>query len=333
MEKISIHNEDEAIELLKALVEGYEIERVELIEFISWPKFVIHIRGVDFDGTIPTRIMPTLLDLQREVHRVYCLSTYGDENLRRLTKTDREQLELMVKVDKGSSIFETILQAPVLKILNDAADKMTPAQLTATIIIFGISVTSVLYWKYWLNNRIKEKELDQTVELSRLEKEKMEVIQNAMQRFPTGRIAAESFSNVREELLTKLKPTDNLEIGTSAIDAEAPTGSVTISGQQASKLTHTTREKAVEKIISGKFFLRSADFSRPEGVRVVVESISDNYTFSADVPLGVLGYDQVEYLKNNSWNKKNVEMNILVKELHRRYTSAKVVSVRDETQK
>lgn len=82
-------------------------------------------------------------------------------------------------------------------------------------------------------------------------------------------------------------------------------------------------------MISGEFFLKSADFSRPaDGVRIEVERTSDNYSFRADVPLGVLGHDQSEALKNNSWSKINIEMSMLVKELHGRYTSAKVTSVK-----
>lgn len=328
MEKITIRNEEDAIALLKKLVEGYEMEEVTSLEFESWPKFVIRIKGVDFDGTIPTRIMPTLLDLQKEVHRVYCLSTYGDENLRRLTKKDREQLELVVKVDKGSSLFETLLKDPILKTLQDAASRMTPEQLTATIIIFGLSVTSVLFWKLWLNKRIKERELDQTVQLSRLEKEKMEVIQRAMQQYPLSQAASEGVGDVRSELLTRLKPSDNLEIGTAEpSEPEAPPP-IHISGEEAEQYTHAPRERAVEKMITGEFFLKTADFSRPEGVRLEVERVFDNYSFRADVPLGVLGHEQAEALKNNSWSKTNVEMSLLVKELHGRYTSAKVVSVK-----
>jgi hypothetical protein len=330
MEKITIRNEEDAIALLKKLVEGYEMEEVTSLEFESWPKFVIRIKGVDFDGTIPTRIMPTLLDLQREVHRVYCLSTYGDENLRRLTKKDREQLELVVKVDKGSSLFETLLKDPILKTLQDAASRMTPEQLTVTIIIFSLSVTSVLFWKLWLNKRIKERELDQTVQLSRLEKEKMEVIQRAMQRYPSSQVASEGVGEVRSELLTRLKPSDNLEIGTSEPSAPEAPPPIHISGEEAVQYTHTQRERAVEKMITGEFFLKTADFSKPEGVRLEVERVADSYSFRADVPLGVLGHEQAEALKNNSWSKTNVEMSLLVKELHGRYTSAKVVSVKSE---
>lgn len=329
-ERITISNEDQAIDLLKKLIEGYTFKEEIDVEFDSWPRFVISIKGVDYNGTIPTRIMPTLLDLQKEVNRAYCVATYGDDNSKRLTKKDREQLELVVKVDKGSSIFETLLQDPVLKILKDATSRMTPEQLTATLIIFGLSVTSVLFWKMWLANRIKEKELDQQVELSSLEKEKMEIIKEGMQRFPEGRIASENINDVRGNLLTKLKHNDNLEVGTK--EPDQPTQSVEINGEQAEHLTHVSREKSVERMIKDNFFLRSADFTRDKIVRVQLERTSDKYSFSADIPIGVLSDKQVEALKNNSWNKQVIEMNILAKELRGKYSSAKVVYVRSNDQ-
>lgn len=326
MDEIVISNEDEAIALLKKLIEGYEIEDVNNIKFESWPRFVIRIQGKDFDGTIPTRIMPALIDLQREVHRVYCIANYNDDNLRKLTKKDREKLELVVKVDPGSSIFETLLQEPIAQTLKDAVDKMSPEQITATIIIFGVSVTSLFGWKAWLNAKIKEKELDQTVELSKLEKEKMEVLQKGLTQFPSSQMAAEGIGDLRTNLVTKLKTEDNLVIQTGqAVADTAPP--VNISGEQAEKMTYKPRETAVEKMVVDEYFLRAADFSKPDNVRVDLVRISDDYPFKANVPVGVLAADQEEQLKNDSWNRQTVEMNLLVKELHGRYTSAKVISV------
>ena len=95
-------------------------------------------------------------------------------------------------------------------------------------------------------------------------------------------------------------------------------------------MTKSHREKSIDRLIDGEFFLKSADFSKTEGVRVELERISDNYAFRADIPLGVLSHDQVEELKNNSWSRKNILMSILVKELRGNYTSAKVVSIKTE---
>lgn len=326
MEKITITNEDQAIELLKKIVDGFEFDEALKVEFESWPRFTIRIKGADFDGTIPTRIMPTLLDLQKEVYRVYCVTTYADDNLRRLTKKDKEKLELVVKIDKGSSIFETLLQEPIIKILQDATTKMSPTQLTVVLIIFGLSVTSLLFWKMYLTKASKDKELDHTVDLSKLEKEKMEVVQRAMQKFPEAQASSENMNSVRNGLLTKLKANDDLEINTQS--NEVISKPINISGTQAEEITYTPRESAVEKMIEGEYHLRSADFTKTDGVSVVLEDVSGEYLFRAKIPLGVLGFEQMESLKNNSWNKKSLKMSLLVKELHNRYTSAKIVSVK-----
>ena len=140
------------------------------------------------------------------------------------------------------------------------------SQLTATLIVFGLAVTSVVFWKSWINKRIKEKELDQTIELSRLEKEKMEIIQNAAQKFPAAEAVSESFGRVRDQLLTHLKPTDHLEIDPDSTNADSVEAPLRITGEQAGKITHTPREKAVEKVIAGEFFLKSADFADPKAL-------------------------------------------------------------------
>lgn len=238
----------------------------------------------------------------------------------------------MVRVDKGSSIFETLLNEPVVRILQGAITKMTPEQITAILIVFGLSVTSVVFWKVWINFRAKEKELDHTIELSRLEKEKMELIQKVAQKFPETQVASEGMDHVRNELLTKMKDSDNLEVDTGTPQQPYP-NPVKINGSQAVELTHKPREKSVERMIDGEFFLRSADFTRSDGVRAEVQRLTDGYSFRADIPLGVLKYEQTEALKNNSWNRKTVIMSILVKELHGSYTSAKVVSVKEVPEK
>lgn len=243
MKKIKITSEDEAFNLLKKLVDGFEIKDRYEIVFESWPRFVIRIKGEDFDGTIPTRIMPTLLELQKEVHKIYAKIIYDDESTKKLTRKDKEDLELLVTVDKGSSLFETILSEPIAKTLQGAITKMTPEQVTATLIVFGVSVTSVLFWKLWLSYRSKVKELDHKVELSNLEKEKMDIVKKASRQFSDSESVMQNMDNVRNDLLTKLKPTDNLEIDTGTEQTPYPTP-VQVTGEQASQITAKPREKA-----------------------------------------------------------------------------------------
>lgn len=326
MEKIILRSEEDAFELLAKLVDGFQLDESFEVEFESWPRFVIRIQGEDFDGTIPTRIMPTLLELQREVHRIYCKTTYGEDSTRKLTKEDRENLELLVRVEKGSSFFETLLNDPIVKTLQGAVTKMTPEQITAILLVFGLSVTSVVFWKIWINYKSGKNELDHAIELSKLEKEKMDLIARAAQRFPETQSASAGMDNVRNELLTRMKTGDSLEVDTGSPERPYPTP-VKIDGEIAREIVTKPREKSVEKVVEDEFFLKSADFMHSSGFRVELQRISDGYSFRADIPMGVMGHDQMEALANNSWNRKKLNMSILVKELNGSYSSAKVVSV------
>jgi hypothetical protein len=42
--------------------------------------------------------MPPILDLQKELHRAYCLLKYGEDNVRKLTNDDRDASEIVVNV-------------------------------------------------------------------------------------------------------------------------------------------------------------------------------------------------------------------------------------------
>jgi len=125
-----------------------------------------------------------------------------------------------------------------------------------------------------------------------------------------------------------MKPSDQLHVDTGTTQQPYPSP-LELSGEEASRIIYKPRETAVERLIDGKFFLRHVDFTRPEGVRAELERATDGYAFRADIPLGVLGHDQIEALKDNSWGRTHVAMSILVKELHNSYTSAKVISVKD----
>ncbi|MDT8422089.1 MAG: hypothetical protein RQ754_16800 [Desulfuromonadales bacterium] len=324
--EFKIASEDDAVELLQRLIDGFTFPENHRILFEAWPRFVIRIEGVDFDGTIPTRIMPTILELQKEVHRLYSLTVYGEESARRLSRADREKLELLVRVDKGSSFYDALLNGPVSKILQDATGRMNPEQITAVLIVAALSMTSVFMWKHWLAFRAKEKELEHTVELSRLEKEKMEVVERAKRQFPLSQSATSGIDDVRNGLLTKLKPEDRLEVNLWEERQPGPSP-LTVSGSFAEQVVKKERETAKERVVEGDFLINTAAFSHADEFRVSLQRSEDGYVFGADIPHGVLAPSQTEKLKNNSWDRKPIFMRVLVKELHGRLTSAKVVSV------
>jgi len=269
--------------------------------------------------------MPALLELQKEVNRVYCLATYGDDNLRRLTKDDKDKLELLVKVDKGSSWYETLLQGPVAKIMQDAAQRMSIEQLITLLLVFGVLLSGHLGWKAWLGKQISDKELDIKLDLAKLENERLAIVTQAITQSPLIAQVAEVSNVVRTELLSKLKPDDSLDVVSK--DAAGNKTTLTITGDDAGSITQTVREPVVERIVQGEFFLQAADFNKDNHVRITLRRVDDDYIFSADVPMDALEAKDLDALKNDSWNKKNIPIKMLVREKNGKYTSAKVISV------
>jgi hypothetical protein len=333
MDSILITSEEQAFALLEKLVNGYTFDEGFDLRFEGWPRFVITIAGEDFDGTIPTRIMPTLLELQKQVHRNYALTTFGDDNLRKLKKEDKEKLELLVRAERGNSTwFETLLNDVLLKTVQDALTKMTPEQITIISIVFGLSATSLWGWRLWLSHRARvrqieheDKDLDHRLDLSRLDKEKLEILARAVAQVPQARQAAESMDSVRNELLSHLKPTDRLEVKPQTPDDSVQP--VQIGGEEARLLVRTPREEPREEVIEDEFLLIRADFSKPGVVRVELQRQSDSYNFRADVPAGALTNDQELALRERSWKRQTVVLRLFVREYNGRYSTAKVTSV------
>lgn len=327
MPRYTIDSEDQAFRLLEDLLDGVQLGADFQVRFEGWPRFVITVQGADFDGTIPTRVMPTLLELQRQVHRLYCKTTYGSDNLRRLSKQDRESLELLVRVEKGSSFFETLLNEPLFSTLQAAVGKMAPEQVMIVLIVFGILATSLIGWKLWLSERGKEKELDQEVRLSQLETERIALITRATQQLPLAGELAQGIDPVRNQLLGNLKHDDRLEVLASGRTGEPLPPPVVVTGAEAEQLTKAIREASIEKLISAEFMLLAADFSKPGVVRVELQRMADGYSFRADVPAGLLDTEQERALRDKSWERQALPLTVLVHELHQRYSNAKVVGV------
>lgn len=96
---IVIKTERDAWDWLETIsAEDFAFEEPVDISFDGWPVIDLHYKGSDFNSSIPTRVMPPLLGAQKEIYRLYCQLTYGEDNLRKLSPADRERLELVFNV-------------------------------------------------------------------------------------------------------------------------------------------------------------------------------------------------------------------------------------------
>lgn len=316
--KITITNEEEAWEWFRKAIEKVDIDEHTEIEFKGWPNLEITISGRDFRGTMPTRIMPAIMDLQKEIHRVYCLLKYGEDNTRKLTLEDRERIELVVAIEKGSSLFNVELGKQLNEAFISAISRMESRHLAITVIGVALTIAAPVAWKDYLDSQAKQNEIESRVTMSQLEKEKLSLFASGAKEAPEIAIAQRGADEFRNHSLHRLKENDVLSIQGTDIEVD---------GAHAADITHKPREQSIEVRIDGEFLIQSVDSGNVTGYRIKAKRIIDGTVITVTLPDTLISHDQKEILKNAEWAKEPVLMEINAKELRGKITSATLVSV------
>lgn len=276
--------------------------------------------GRDFKGTVPTRIMPAILDFQKEIHRIYCLLKYGDANLKRLTSDEREKLEIVVKVEDGSSLFEVNLSEKFNEIVQAAINKMEGKHLVMSVALAALAFTAPTMWKDYLNQQAQMKDMETQVTMSELELKKLQTFQSAASKTPAMAPVLQGADEFRNHALHKLHPKDKISL---------PGSDYQVSGSDAKEITHKPREQSKEIRLDGEFIITSVDSGGQKGYRIKVQRRADQKVITVSIQDGTLTDEQKDTLKNNEWAKKPVLMEINAKELRGEITSATLVKVQE----
>lgn len=306
---IFIRSESDAWYWFERATKGEELPDIPVLVFDGWPSFEISFDGKDWHGTVPSRVMSPLLEVQRDLHRSYVNLCYGMPNLRKLREEDRDGLEIIVEVDKGSSKYKAPLSEQLTKLAQDAIKGM--GSRDKLIAILGIA----LVWgatdvnKAWVAQRQEEKQAEKTVKLSQEETKRLEVFSAATKEAPILRDAKADFEASQNRLLKTLKPADKVvSMG------------VKLTGREANDITHEEHARSQVTTITGSFRVLANNAAKGAGFRIKVARISDGLIFSADVPLE-LDIAQKNLIQRSEWSKGAVAVDL---EIHANMLRGKV---------
>lgn len=322
-EMLVIRSEEEAWAALDSALNDADALRNTQLSFEGWPSFKLDMSGRDWHSTVPTRIMPALLEVQRDLHRAYVSLRYNEPNLSRLRAEERDALEVVVKVDEGSSAFDAELWDQLTVLAQAALTRMNGTETVIAVIGVGLLITSPVMWKAWLSARVKEKEINAEletnkaelvarVELSAQETARLELMARAAQVQPTVHAAQEDAQATANQLLKTTRPGDTLE-----------RAGVPISTATAHALAQPERERAKEVQIQGVFSILGNRTDKGDGFRITVRG-EDGRVFNTDVPLG-LPYDQQQVIQRAEWSKGRVNLWVEADELRGAIQRAVVV--------
>lgn len=312
-----IHNEDEAWAALEKAVslDGFP-DNLQL-RFDGWPTFTLDVKGRDWHSTVPTRVMPPLLAVQKDLHRAYCQVRYGAPNLRRLREDERNDLEVVVKVNEGSSLLNAELWEQLGALGEAAVGRMSGPEIVLTVLGVALLAVSPVMFRIWQHGREKEKGLETQVELSQQETTRLKIATEAMRQQPVLTDVHADAQATYSKLLKAMKPGDRMEIHGNPLTSA-----------QAAELVQPEREEAKQVELSGTFVFLGNRTDKGKGFRITVQRIADALELHADVQ-PELSADQKEILKQAEWSKGPVNLVVHAEKLHDAFVRAEVISARE----
>jgi hypothetical protein len=318
---IVIENENDAWLLLeKVLKEGMPEGPFDLI-FKNWPVLEFRLKGEKFDSSLTVKVMQGFVDLQKNLNSAYSQLKYNRPSAVGLSAAEREKLEIVVKVDKGSSLFKVDLQPAAEALLQGVAGKMTGTEIIITVLGVSLIAGGVICAKAYFESQRQIKQIDVVPLLSTQETERLKIFAQAVKKNEKLGIIYEDAEETYDSILRGASEADYLEIGGQKIHKDL-----------IEDLIRQKRSRSVDVQLNGMYRILKVDSSKPEDFLVEVRSQEDGSTFTAKLEDKWVFRREtnLELLKNAEWGKAQVFLRINGKELRGNINQAVILDVGQE---
>jgi hypothetical protein len=324
-QNITIRNETDAFAAIQTYLQDGGFKGG--VKLSGWPKLEVRLVGEKFDATITPPVMKSFLELQNLVYKSYAIAQYDTDDTRKLSSDEREELEILVKVEEGSSIFEIDFQGVLEKFAQKAAETMSPELIAITVIGLGVlwvgKASYGAYLDYRKEVRLGEAKTEEQRNIletmrqsSKEETRRMELMTKLLVREPKLEEVSRQAYDSKTEMLKGFATAD-----------EATVSGITTTGEEAQELVVNARRKASERRLDGFYRVVRVDSSDPEAFKVKIRKHKGSLEFEALVQDITLDADKKEILQYAEWERTTVYLNINAKILDDNIKSAVVIGV------
>ena len=324
-QNLTIRNEADAFAAIQAYLEDGGFKGG--VKLSGWPKLEIRLVGEKFDASITPPVMKSFLELQNLVYKSYAIAQYDTDDTRKLSSDEREELEILVKVEEGSSIFEIDFQGVLEKFAEKAAETMSPELIAITVIGLGVlwvgKASYGAYLDYRKEVRLGEAKTEEQRNIletmrqsSKEETRRMELMTKLLVREPKLEEVSRQAYDSKTEMLKGFATAD-----------EATVSGITTTGEEAQELVVNARRKASERRLDGFYRVVRVDSSDPEAFKVKIRKHRGSLEFEALVEDITLDAEKKEILQYAEWERTTVYLNINAKVLDDNIKSAVVIGV------
>lgn len=324
--ELVVRSEAEAYALLDRALNG-KVGPWSDLRLEGWPQLTIYLKGEKFDQTITPTVMKSLLEYQRLIYRAYASAKYDNES-KRLTDTEKEALEIMVKVEGGSTKLDIDVNALAVEFVKQMGARMDSTHILIVLITFLTLYFGSSALKTFLDNRkeVRLKELTDETQRETLEALKFssaqetkrtELLTQAITQLPSKLRAVEELSH--DAKIELVKAVSEAETGSI--------GSVPIDGRTAMTLVQNARRTSEEVRLDGRYRLLKLDWSDPSRFRVKVFNTVTRAELDAEVQDDTLTGEYRKLLQDAEWSRSPVLLQINARQVGQEFRGAVIIKV------
>ena len=306
-EVLSIKGENEAIEYVKNALKGsYDSDVIEL-EFSGWPQFHINVKGAKYDSTLTAALMRSLLELQTHLNRVYAEVVYG-KSARSLTDEERKSLEIIYKVESGSSNVVADLSGFFTELGKNAVDKMTGKQVVTVVLGAAVIWAGASSYSSYLSSGQKSKE----------EQNRHEVTMALLGESPKLKDIKEEQGALYTNILRSVQDAEKVILGTTEIPQA-----------MLEEITKPDRQTIEMKRIDDQYQIMSLKI-KPDSYRIDLLRVSDGKIIPTELFKGHLLMSEMDSIMKAFSSELPIQLNVVAKIKGESITSASILGVNNK---
>lgn len=307
MAALVISSENDAWAALKKAVDGgFDGPRAPTeIEFKGWPTFTFKLDVGD--ASLSPRTMEGLLAFQESLKRTFVIAKYGESNLQRLTREERDALEYDIKVRPGSTNLSGDPKTFLKELALAAAAKMDAKHFIIIALIAAIGYFGESGWNHYLQERVEMRKVETS---SSDTKEMLNTLNFVVgQNTEQQKILAKALGASRKAADIDDTADDARRALLKSIPEDATAtvpGKNLVPGYVARELAKNPRNEARTVKVRGQFSILRVDTTSPDGFRVRLLNLNTKEEVTAHLRDALISEDEREVIQASEWKKKPI---------------------------
>jgi hypothetical protein len=342
---VSITSEDDAWRVLSDILnDKVDSDDVEL-DFgdAKWAKVHLNYRGEIFHQTVTASMMRGLVEYQAAFYRTAALLIKDDARTNRLTDQEKDDLELVFKVEEGSSELNADAAEQLKGVLGKCVDKMSGKQVLTAVLVVALLFFGSPQVANYLNNDIEKTRIETAFkeETARIEaetkrqeiasterrdtlqliqelmeenKRKTDLLEQAYRESEAARQIGELNREAVEEILRNSSKADEVTIQ-----------GITLQQSLIREITRSQRSSSKDLVIKDDFLVVGVVSEDDTSFVVRLERVSTGEIIVATLDDPLISAKHHRAIKQAQWNRTAVKVHMSGRQVGDVYKDAKIL--------